>query len=290
MVFRREHRILGSQVSFSALLEQAPVKCRERRVLRCRRPSALPAVHGSVRDSWSFAERGSLSTASAITCVASFIVAEGTSSSSSHLGGRPSTPRWRLSSLALRPVRAVQAPSGGCGETSVASISILWGRPHAFAMPMNRSESFSDCLQEMSRGERAPAASKPVRTLQMTARKRVICSPRWLPTAVRTGRSFSVGIHMTKPSRASLGAPLSWPMLRNRSRRPTRASTDGLLPSIRGFRWASTLELVSLVPGHRRHGGRIETVTMWPRLAAGLPSLPPDAFRRVRFDHPRGHS
>lgn len=36
--------------------------------------------------------------------------------------------------------------------------------------------------------------------------------------------------------------------------------------------------------------GKIETVTMWPRLAAGLPSLPPDASRRVRFDQSRGRS
>jgi len=60
----------------------------------------------------------------------------------SHLGGRPSTPRWRLSSLALRPFRATQASNGGWGETSAASTSILWGRPHALAVPMNRSEYF----------------------------------------------------------------------------------------------------------------------------------------------------
>jgi len=116
--------------------------------------------------------RGSLSTAPAITCVASFIVAEGTSPPCSHLGGRPSTPRWRLSSLALRPLRATRASNGGWGETSAASTSILWGRPHALAVPMNRSEYFECVLQEMSRGEKAPAASTPVRTLQMTARKR----------------------------------------------------------------------------------------------------------------------
>lgn len=73
-------------------------------------------------------------------------------------------------------------------------------------------------------------------------------------------------------------------------RRITRASTDGALPSIRYFRWASTLELVLLVPGHRRHGGKLETVSMVPRFAAGLPSLPPDTSGRVRFDRSRGRS
>lgn len=128
-------------MSFSSLLEQAPVKCRERRVLRYRRPSALPAVHGSVRDSWSFAGRGSLSTAYAITCVASFIVAEERVLQLS--------PRWPTEHAPMAPlvarspsVPSTRASNGGWGETSAASTSILWGRPHAFVMPMNRSEYF----------------------------------------------------------------------------------------------------------------------------------------------------
>lgn len=209
-------------------------------------------------------------------------------SSDSHLGGRPSTPRWRLSSLALRPAHLTQASSGGCGETSAASTSILRGRPHALAMPMNPFRVF-ECSQEMSRGEKL-----------LPRRRRSVppddgskaCHPQSALVAHRGSYwpVVSVGVHVTKPSRASLGAPLSWPKLRGRLRHIIRASTDGALPSTRGSRWASTLELALLVPGHRRHGGEIETVTMALRLAAGLPSLPPDASRRVRFDQPRGHS
>jgi hypothetical protein len=72
--------------------------------------------------------------------------------------------------------------------------------------------------------------------------------------------------------------------------RITRASTSATLPSIRYSRWAPTLELELLIPGHRRHGGKLETVSMVPRFAAGLPSLPPDTSGRVRFDQSRGRS
>lgn len=210
---RREHRILRSRVSFSSPRGASSGKCRERRVRSLRRPSALPAVHRSVKDSWSFAGHGSLSTASAITCVASSIVIEGTSPPTlASLADRARPDGASRRSLSARCHRA-RTPVDGCGETSAASTSILWGRPHALAVPMNRSECFECVLQEMSRGERAPAASTPVRTLRMAARGRVIHSPRWLPIAVRAGRSVSVGLHAMKPSRASLGAPLSWPKL-----------------------------------------------------------------------------
>lgn len=54
---------------------------------------------------------------------------------------------------------------------------------------MNRSESSSVVSKEMSRGKRAPAAVQPVRTLQTTARERVIRSPLWSPRVARAGRS-----------------------------------------------------------------------------------------------------
>jgi hypothetical protein len=136
----------------------------------------------------------------------------------------------------------------------------------------------------MSRGEKAPAASTPVRTPEMAARKLVI---RGSTMVSHRGSCWPVRLrrypHDEAVTCTSWRAPLvaeASPLLR----RITRASTVGTLPSIHYFRWASALELELLVPGHRRHGGKLETVSMSPRLAAGLPSLPPDTSGRVRFD------
>jgi hypothetical protein len=63
----------------------------------------------------------------------------------------------------------------------------------------------------MSRGEKAPAASTPVCTPRWRPESASSAVPRWFPIVGRAGRSVSVGIHVTKPSRAPLGAPLSWP-------------------------------------------------------------------------------
>lgn len=90
-------------VSFSSLLGASSAEVSRAACSSLSQTVCAPRFRCLVKDSWSFAVRGSLSTAPAITCVASFIVAEGTSPPCSRLGGRPSTPRWRLSSLALRP-------------------------------------------------------------------------------------------------------------------------------------------------------------------------------------------
>jgi hypothetical protein len=114
-------------VSFSS---HSRSKLRKRSRAACSLTSqtvCAPRLCHPFADSWSTDELGSLRQASAITYISHLPSYRRNESLGSHLGGRPSTPRWRLSSLALRP-------SARRKRRSVGEERPPWPAPQSFGV------------------------------------------------------------------------------------------------------------------------------------------------------------
>ena len=210
-------------------------------------------------------------------------------SSDARLVGRPSTPRWRLSSLALRPLPPSANARGrvwrdlrGQHLDPLGSPPCSRGADESFRVlrvcsPRDEQGRKSSCCVDA--GPHAPDGSPRA------------CHPQSAVVAHR-GSCWPVRLRRSPRDEAIACIPRRAPLVAEaRGRLRHRALQAGHDAGVDlGSRWASPLELALRTPGHRRHGEKSEAGTMAPHLAVGLPSLPPDASRRVRFERPRGHS
>lgn len=278
---RREHRIQRSRVVLiaprSELQERSRAACSLTSQTVC-----APRFRCSFADSWSADGLGSLRQASATSCFASFIV-----------------PKERVPST-LTPVADRARPDGASRRSPSARSAgrtRRWVRrdlrgqlrdpPRSPSCSRDADESVPSLTfpdEEQGPKELLPRRRRSAPEM-LGPKERVICGFTLVAHRERAGRpSSSVS---TRPSgrvhrlaRPSRDRSPSSPPRRSceHERRFCRfVASDGHLAGARA-------------PGPRspKTRGEARDSAVSPHLAVGLPSLPPDASGRVRFDQPRG--